>query len=580
MPKPPVYRREWTWVAALTAAGAVLRLWMLPRLGLEHFDEGIYAMSGFWILSPHGIGAIDPSVIPYAPPGLPILVGLAYLLTFPWPGVTDTSAIAPSLICGIATIPVSGWLGRRTFGPGAGAAAAAFAALSGPHIVFSRMALTDVPFLLAWLVAFGLGSRFLERPGVGRAVALGLGVGVAQNLKYNGWLVGAIVAAAAMTGLVFERARSLRAIGFGMAAALIAALVYLPWFLFVERHGGYASLLAHHRSYMSGPGSWVANWRQQMGQAVALAGLVSGHLAWPGIAWAAAWVGAALVLGRRANPGWEGMRFRVGLLGGLAALGLLPNLSWWLALGASPFFLRDTRPAIRLLAVWWLCLAVLTPFYYPYARLWLPLTAGGWFVTAGVVTWVKSQPLSSLRAVIRSPAATLVAGCALAGAAIERGAFDPQPRPLPALLAPTDHLRSIGRALNHYLATLPAATRVDALVRPSLTFYLMIGGGMQIRVLPSLAALDQAAYPGAVVLLDEVQLRQERRPDLLRHLRSEDSWVRFSGEDVLGGASLLDVDPAAAYGWSGRSGREPDARRPHVWSMSRETYSLQLKGQP
>ena len=57
-------------------------------------------------------------MIPYAPPGFPILVGIAYLLL----GVGDHAAIGVSQVAGVLTIPVVGWLGRRTFGPGAGGA--------------------------------------------------------------------------------------------------------------------------------------------------------------------------------------------------------------------------------------------------------------------------------------------------------------------------------------------------------------------------------------------------------------------------------------------------------------------------
>ena len=41
------------------------------------------------------------------------------------------------------------------------------------------------------------GGRFLEKPGPARAILLGLAVGAAQLVKYNGWLAGAIVAATA-----------------------------------------------------------------------------------------------------------------------------------------------------------------------------------------------------------------------------------------------------------------------------------------------------------------------------------------------------------------------------------------------
>ncbi|HEX8201434.1 MAG TPA: glycosyltransferase family 39 protein, partial [Isosphaeraceae bacterium] len=194
-------RLELAAVLASMTLGAVLRLWDAGRLGLSHFDEGIYAAAGSWVFAPGGRWTLDPSVIPYAPPGLPILIGGAYVIL----GPSDVAAIASVVAAGLLTIPVAAWVGRRTFGPGAGAATAALAAIAGPHVAFSRMALTDVPFLLAWLVGIGLGQRFLERPRLGRAVALGVAVGLAQNLKYNGWLLGAVVALAAVPGLVLRR---------------------------------------------------------------------------------------------------------------------------------------------------------------------------------------------------------------------------------------------------------------------------------------------------------------------------------------------------------------------------------------
>src|SRR5262249_45899670 len=154
-------------------------LWSVGRLGLLHFDEGIYAASGFWIFSRNGFLDLDPSVIAYAPPGFPFLVGLSYFLL----GARDLSAILVSIASGTLTVPTVAWLARRTFGNGAGVAAAAFAAISGAHVAYSRMALTDATFLLCWLLALVAGQRFLERPSAARAFFLGLAVSAAQLVK-------------------------------------------------------------------------------------------------------------------------------------------------------------------------------------------------------------------------------------------------------------------------------------------------------------------------------------------------------------------------------------------------------------
>src|SRR5947209_7262609 len=106
---PDRSRREGLAIAVVTVIGAGIRLWPPARFGLTHFDEGIYALAGTWSLGPGGIAGLDPSLIPYAPPGFPILIGLAYRLL----GPSDVSAIAVSQVAGTLTIPVVGWLARR-----------------------------------------------------------------------------------------------------------------------------------------------------------------------------------------------------------------------------------------------------------------------------------------------------------------------------------------------------------------------------------------------------------------------------------------------------------------------------------
>ena len=70
-------------------------------------------------------------------------------------------------------------------------------------------------------------------------MALGLAVGLAQLLKYNGWLIGAVVVLAACAGMIFDprerdRGRLLKVWTSGLVAVLLAAAVYWPWFRFVE----------------------------------------------------------------------------------------------------------------------------------------------------------------------------------------------------------------------------------------------------------------------------------------------------------------------------------------------------------
>ena len=68
-----------------------------------------------------------------------------------WLGASDFSSIAPSLLAGIALIPLLGLLARDWLGEPAGRAAVLLAVFSDVHVLYSRIALTDVPWI-TWLV--------------------------------------------------------------------------------------------------------------------------------------------------------------------------------------------------------------------------------------------------------------------------------------------------------------------------------------------------------------------------------------------------------------------------------------------
>ena len=433
----PSIRRELAFVALATAVGALIRIWALGRLGLVHFDEGVYAISGLWAIGPQGFSGLDPMVVPYAPPGFPFLIGLAYKIL----GPSDVAAILVSVTTGALAVPASAWLARRTFGPGAGAAAAALTALSGFHVAFSRMALTDASFLLCWLVGLIVAQRFLERPGATRGAALGIAVGVAQLFKYSGWTLGAVVPLTAIAIAVSDPARrgtayQKRVWGFGVLAAAISALVYAPWFAFVEIHGGYRGLLAHHSGYVGSLDSWFGHWAIQLEQVSAL----SGGWGWNLAAWLPAIAGAILV--RPDSRDWARSWRGLGLLAILAAGVFAAMFPWWLGLGWLAFAGRAASPGRWLLGVAWIGLSILTPFYHPYARLWLPIQSLGWIAGAGAIAWLIAPGEAAARR-FRFRAGALIA-CGIA--ALAQGLWL---TPTPSLaqrgtgvLAPTDSVRS------------------------------------------------------------------------------------------------------------------------------------------
>ncbi len=537
----------------MTLIGGLFRFTSFGKLGLAHFDEGIYALGGLWPFAPEGLASLK-AVIYYAPPGYPILVGLVYFAL----GICDWAAILVSLGCGVATIPVVAWLGRRMFGAEAGVAGASLAALSMPHIAFSRKALTDVPFLLAWLVAIGLGGRFLEKPGFARAVALGLVVGIAQNIKYNGWIAGGLVFLAAVLGLTihrreWDRESMARTLGWGALAAVISLIVYLPWFLAVEREAGYSSLMEHHRAYLGGLATWWPHWNQQLAQANAL----SGGASWIIGSWALAIVSCILVRGGQpVIPGGSlstVLRSLPLLLLGAFAYALVPNLPWWVGLGWAPWLLRSDHGPVRLVGCWWLVLSILTPFYYPYARLWLPTQAAGWLIMGRAIadsTRFLTDPafpsgtrlLGLLKKCTGAVAVMALTSLALV---IHTGA-GPAATPLPRdwVLDPDSSLRRI------VFVDLPracplAGKRVRVLGRRPLAFYLLLrGASFQLEENLESAIVD--VRPKDCLLLDGALIGHQLSGEAIAR-RLGPAWnLEAKFVDRLDAITLLDYNPAAA----------------------------------
>lgn len=557
--------RESVWVVAMTMLGAGVRLKDLGTLGLDHFDEGIYAQAATWSFADGGILAIDPGLIPYAPPGFPVLVGLFYRVI----GLSGVMAILVSMLAGIATIPVLAWLSRACFGRGAGAATASIVALAGPHLVFSRMGLTDATFLLCWSLVMVAGVRFLERPGPGRAVGLGLLVGLAQLVKYNGWMAGFIVAIAVLVGLIRpgeERRSVAKSLSIGLVAVIVSAIVYLPWFLFVERTTGYGGLLAHHRSYVDGPGGWWPNWRQQMVQTDAMAGVMVSGLTWLGLSISLGWLGAAIGQGRSPRS-WGRLR----TIGPLAVFGVVlaslaspPNLTWWAALAWSSVLLYDDRPSARLVAVWFLVMAVSTPLYHPYARLWLPTLAAGWVMSGGliaaVLSWFRSLARDEKGAEGRTPRRVLASPLAAMGAVVlatgSSFVFPGSVARFPDILARSDGIRLLAESLQPDPGN-PRPT-IHLFARPSLRYSLAERDAGPTIVYGDLEAL-RAASPrsGDRAVVDSAQGVSASEAE---RIGREGPWrlvERFDSPTAI--ATLLDVRPECVGDLDARHlGIEPD----------------------
>ncbi|MDZ7269415.1 MAG: phospholipid carrier-dependent glycosyltransferase [candidate division KSB1 bacterium] len=236
----------------LVALAAALRFWQLTSLGLTHFDEGSYAMTGRWLATFGREGWIFQSG--HAPGLFPTLVGICFLLF----GVHDYAAIGVSAGTGSLTAGVIYAIGRCWFNRATALLAALFLATAEYHLIYSRLALTDATFTLLFWASLGflfLGLRENRRRWF---ISGGVLTGLCWNTKYHGFfpllLVGAWLVVQAWYRFVRRQqpviiAEHWRHLGL---AAVLAGLLYLPWFLFVQFSVGYGAVLQSQLAHSFG----------------------------------------------------------------------------------------------------------------------------------------------------------------------------------------------------------------------------------------------------------------------------------------------------------------------------------------
>jgi 4-amino-4-deoxy-L-arabinose transferase-like glycosyltransferase len=212
-------------LAAITAAGALLRLWSFSRVGPNPFyDAAVRSMTLSW----HNFffGAFEPGgqvSVDKTPVDLWLQVASVKLF-----GYSFVTLRVPEVVAGILAIPLLYDLVRRLFGRRAGLGAAAALAVLPAAILTahsdtmdSLMMLFDV--LAAWLVVVGAQQRR-----VWPVVAAGAALGLAFNVKlFEGLIVLPALVVLALIALDFPWRRKVLALGGGLAAFVVVSLGWI-----------------------------------------------------------------------------------------------------------------------------------------------------------------------------------------------------------------------------------------------------------------------------------------------------------------------------------------------------------------
>ena len=438
-------------VTGFFVLGFLLRSWSLDREAVEHFDEGIYA-SVLW--HDGAFQAPYPAREFFAPPLLSSAIEFISVL----PGLQKYAAFLPAVVCGTLTVLALWMLARAWFGKAAGIFISAIVSLSDFHVIYSRMAMTDVPCLLWIVVSVYLGTLAIQRQSFRAAAMSGFVCGLAWWTKYTGWLPLAILFSGTSLWWIWtgrKQMAAVRTLQLLATTGTTAFVTFAPWWWHLQSVGGYSAVAANHASYLGGWTVWSQNLAAQLTYQFWLDGtcgsisLGLGMLAAGGYRWVAgecstwntlssnsdhqdsegksganyiAWslllrfVLAAVALTVIALRIWTPLMLACIAIGGFGGLFLWPVLGrLWersrtgdlspTSEGSLPLCRTDLDnapcidPSLGLCITfsWFVGLLVVTPLYHPYSRLLLPLLAAVWLAAAGGVGWWLESNISVAR---------------------------------------------------------------------------------------------------------------------------------------------------------------------------------------
>ena len=376
---------KWTWadtifLSLLLLLAAALRFWSYDTLGIDHYDEGGYAMSAMAVYEWRS-ELLYPLQYLLSPPLFFTLAGLVmHLLNAP----ADLALFIVSSVAGTLTAGIIYTIGRNNYSRGAGLAAGLMVALADFHIGFSRAGLTDITFCFIFLTALLAYIKAEHLESYSWAVIAGILTGLAWNTKYHGWLAGVIAGMALLPYLLQHDWQRFRA-GFSriLAAAVVATAMYVPWFLHIEAQDGGYAYMAEYQSGFLEPSNALQNIISHARAQHYLDG-------WSGMIAPMLGLIAIAALYRRLNTTLIMLDLSL-LLGGVA-LGQSIVVAI-LALAGITVLLRNSPSYGQLVLIaFFLVFSLLSPLYQPYTRLLLPFMCSAYILAGiGLVSLVQNK---------------------------------------------------------------------------------------------------------------------------------------------------------------------------------------------
>lgn len=453
--------------------GVVLRCAVSHRLGLWHFDEGVYALSGQWPFQLDGTSPFYVNHHYYAPSLLPGLIGISFYFL----GIEDLSAIAVSQASGCILIFATYWIASRWYDRSTALIAASLAMFSEMHIIYSRMALTDSLLVTCFVVSLVCISEMLSQCRYQWSIASGIAVTLAWNTKYNGWLPLFFGLCGFMPTIVRNASLTLPLLKYWCLATGIAVLGYMPWYLYISQQpGGYPALINHHQGYLVGWQGWLSSLNEHvnhltsMHSELSVTGLAVTCFVIPLLA--NAWTIKRVILsslvciaiyaiGSQTNALYLMFLFSISAL----TIPLVEKRIRKRPLEHQPILTGNPGPWIHI--GWVLGLLILTPLYTPYPRLTLAWLPGIWIATGKFISFISHQLVAPTTGAAEIPTARRLPVILLLSLIFVSPIVTNNRAWL--FWSPTNHIQKAARQLD---SVLPPESRIYVYAEPSLLFYL------------------------------------------------------------------------------------------------------------
>ncbi|RJO63548.1 MAG: phospholipid carrier-dependent glycosyltransferase [Myxococcales bacterium] len=240
-------------VAVVVLLALAIRARGFGEGGLVHFDEGAYACGGLALATMPFSEAIHQGGL--SPIIAPPLTFLCIGFVFRCIAIADWVAVLVPLVAGVVTVGLTAGLARAWFRDTVAAvASAAFLAATAYHVVYSRLVLSDGLLLMLLVAALWAFTRAHASGRVSWYVLAGAITGLCWNTKYHGllpivmYLVFLVLHPRYATSASAVAGRRWWKVG---VATLIAVVMVIPQAWFVWDDLGLAAFFAHRAGYLS-----------------------------------------------------------------------------------------------------------------------------------------------------------------------------------------------------------------------------------------------------------------------------------------------------------------------------------------